>query len=111
MLIEKNMSVEEVISILESNDYDNEDVEIINDPQTDMYDISDKVDGSNDAKILITKKYAPLQGGKWKPYYIFAFDNEQLLYWGMPLEFNRSPHKKLNQIGTEAMNIINEAYM
>ena len=111
MEVEKGMQVEDVVSILESSSFNNKDVTLINDAKTDMYDISDKVDGSDDAKVLIAQKYDPKQKGSKTPYYIFAFDNEQLLYWGMPLEFNRSSNPMLIQIGSEAINIINEAYL
>ena len=32
-------------------------------------------------------------------YYILAFENDKLLFWGLPEDFNKSPDPKLNKIG------------
>lgn len=111
MNIERGMDKTDLVNVMESDEYSNDDVTLINDSESDMHDISNEVNGSEKISVLICNKYQILQDGSETPYYIFAFENEKLLYWGLPLEFGRNKNKKIQQIGDAAQKIIKEKYL
>lgn len=49
--------------------------------------------------------FSSLFVSKPKSDYIAVFENDKLLYWGHPYEFNRHPDPRLNEIGRIAVEM------
>ncbi|MDA3844800.1 MAG: hypothetical protein PF588_10600, partial [Candidatus Kapabacteria bacterium] len=80
------------------------------------YDISKMIKSKTKTTILIAQKnaitgIAQEKAVIGKPYYIFAFENDKLIYWGLPIDFKRSSNAKFVKIGTEAVRIIHRDYL
>lgn len=108
--IRMGMSSEQIFNILESDEYNDYDVHLIN-GREDLFDISQQVQSNSSIKVLIANKYYPMQSGDDEPYYLFAFEDEKLIFWGLPLEFARKNDPKINKIAELAVEIINKDYM
>ncbi len=110
----KGMSLDKVIETLESDDYDDGIIEL-NSFDEDVYDV-----GGN-TKVMLALKYQPpqyfgtfafLQNWFDEPhaYYLFAFENDKLIYWGLPIDFYKTGKDKLEKIADQANDIINKEY-
>ncbi len=95
--LKKGINTAEVINIVE----DNSGTKLI------------EVDGKSASAINVpnvTNKYAVVIGQKYMylnyQYYIFAFENDKLIYWGTPLEFSRHTSPLINQIGELSIPLI-----
>ncbi len=108
--IKYGMPSNEVMQILASDNFDNKDVHLIN-GEKDFYDLENLKQTINPTKVLITKKYYLGQVGDKESFYIFAFENDKLIYWGLPLEFARVNDLKLNEIGELTVKIIQKEYI
>ncbi len=104
------MPSNEVMQVLASDNFDNKDVLLIN-GEKDFYDLENLKQTINPTKVLITKKYYLGQVGDKESFYIFAFENDKLIYWGLPLEFARVNDLKLNEIGELTVKIIQKEYI
>lgn len=65
----------------------------------DIYTINLKSDPSRAFKVLLFD----LQLGDITADYLAVFENDKLLYWGYPYEFNRHPDPLLNEISRVAL--------
>lgn len=96
--LKKGLPAEKVLELVDDNS------------GTDCLEINDKNISSINLKSDATKKYTVIIGRKYmnfaKQYYIYAFENDKLIYWGTPLEFARHSNALINQIGTECVPMI-----
>lgn len=72
----------------------------LNDSTVVKLNISNKK--NNTYSVIFSKKMVFIS----KIYYIYAFENDKLIFWGTPLEFARHPYPIINQIGEEAAKLI-----
>ena len=81
---------------------------IINDFEKDIFDISKKI-SSDKAKyeILIAKRFRSTN----PEFYIFAFKDNKVLYWGYPNEFARENNKVFEEIAVAGIEIIKNDYI
>ena len=104
--IRKGMLTDEVVEVISSFWKPNFDVFMIENSQSDLYDISRQIKSKTNTTILITMKKSAGQ----RPYYIFAFENDKLIYWGLPVDFKRSANDKFIRIAKAAVKIIRRDY-
>ena len=121
--VRQDMTIDEVVEVINSFWKPNFDVFMINDQRSDTFDISKKIKAKVKTTILIAKKKAIAKNKSLKddkyhvfasendPYYVFAFENDKLIYWGLPIDFKRSSNAKFVKIGTEAVRIIHRDYL
>ncbi len=105
--IKQGMNSNEVAEVVSSFFKPSIDVFLIDDASSDMYDISSKIKAKVKTTILIAEKKVLFK----TPYYIFAFEDDKLIYWGLPIDFKRSSNAKFVKIGTEAVRIIHRDYL
>ena len=98
MKIKKGMSTAEVIQLIDDDPI-----------ATIFYHDEDKV---KDAKVANSaNKYSIIIGSKKimvfpdKQKYIYAFENDKLIFWGTPLEFSRSSSLLINELGAEGVRL------
>lgn len=97
--IKKGLSSEEVMSIIDDNG------------GTNYLSLHDNY--VNEIKVSnSTNKYTMIIGRKvyvtTYQKYVYAFENNKLIYWGLPIEFARNSSPLINQIGEEAIRLLNE---
>jgi len=104
--IRKGMVTDEVVEVISSFWKPNLDVFMITDARSDTYDLSRMIKSKTKTTILIATKKSVGQ----KPYYIFAFENDKLIFWGLPVDFKRSANDKFIRIAQAAVKIIRRDY-
>lgn len=56
---------------------------------------------------ILVQSYT-LSSGNYKSDYFIAFENGRIIFWGYPHEFARSTNKKINYIGSRALERLDE---
>lgn len=86
-----------------------ETINLMKDYTCGYYKINDKsyTEINNpELSSLSSKKYSVIVGYKGNVYHYWAFENDKLIYWGLPLEFARHESQIINEIGIEAAKLI-----
>jgi hypothetical protein len=98
--LKKDLPSESVTKIIQSNEGTH--CLTIKENKINKVDISYK--DNNQYSVIIGKK----MNIRSYCYYLWAFKNDKLFFWGTPLEFARHNSKIVNEIGIEAVKLINE---
>ena len=96
--IKKGMNSAEVIKLIDDN------------PGANIYDYDENQ--VREAKVANSaNKYSIIIGSKKimvfpiKQKYLYAFENDKLMFWGTPLEFARNSSPLINQLGEEGVRL------
>jgi hypothetical protein len=72
---------------------------------TELWDLNKRgLEGFGKIEVLIMLKFNPEE----YQYYMFAFQDNKLIYWGYPTEFTKSENDLLFKIGKMSVEIIKE---
>ena len=95
--LKKGIKTEEVLNIID----DNVGTKLIKVGKKTITEI--KIDqASSKFSVIIGQKYMNFS----YQYYVYAFENDKLIYWGTPLEFARHSSPVINQIGEISIPLI-----
>lgn len=103
--LRRGMSYQEAKQVLTDENYDG--METISSYESDTY--TEKIENDSIRIVFMMKEYQARTKND-EALYIFAFQNDKLIYWGFPYEFTLSQNAKYSKIGTKAMEIANTKY-
>lgn len=99
--IHKGMNIEEVTKVITNTEYGS-GIELLNDDiKEDLYSTD------NNIKYLVTEKFTPQE----MEYYIFVFQNDQLIYWGLPYQIANNSNPDINNSSFEISKTVKEKYI
>lgn len=99
--IHKGMNTTEVTNVLNNSDY-GLGIELLNDDiKEDLYSTD------NNIKYLVTEKFTPQE----MEYYIFVFQNDQLVYWGLPYQIANNSDPDISNSSYEISKTVKEKYI
>jgi hypothetical protein len=100
MQIKKGSSLSDVESFTLNDQF----VQSIDHYDNDTYDISSEMKTSAKRPVhVIVKKLYHAQSNQ---YFVFAFEDEKLVYWGYPIDFEKTREPFLQKIGDLSNGII-----
>jgi|GEM_PF-910426 len=97
-----------VFDVIESDEHDRS-LFLINSFEEDLYNISKKVNESNISVLIVYKYFSDVTWNE-DSYYYLAFQDDKLLYFGMPFELTRHSNELISKIGEEANQIVLKEY-
>lgn len=99
--IHKGMDIKEVKAVIDSKQY-GEGVSLINDEiEKDLFS-TDK-----NMKYLVTDYFK----STGKEYYVFLFQENNLIFWGFPYQFVNNPNLDIRNITTDISKTLKERYI
>ena len=96
--LKKGLNETEVIEIVD----DNKKTEVLKIEKSEIIKVTLKSDDINKYSIIIGKKFINFDD----QYYVYAFKNNQLIFWGTTLEFARHESPMINEIGEQSIKYI-----
>jgi len=103
--LKRGMTYDNATAILTDEHYNG--MELISSLKDDTHTIKK---GEDTYKVLFMIKKYRRQTSNHESLYMFAFQNDKLLYWGFPYEFNLSHDSKYNSIGEGATEVAKQKY-
>lgn len=103
--IHKGMSLNEVSDIVSSEDFSDGIFMISENRDDDVYDLN--MEGQSGLKYLVTEKYFQDEDG----YYVFLFQDDKLIYWGLPYEFVNNRNATIKNASINISNTIVSEYL
>lgn len=102
--LKKGINIDETIELMEEGDFG---LELIDDEyENELYNVKEI---ENSEVLIVNRIYTPKLGYD-EVYYILAFEDNKLIYWGLPYEFANHPEMKIKEIGKFASEIIVKNY-
>ena len=98
--IHKDMTISELVTVIESDDFGYGVGLINNEIEKDMY-------SSNSIKYLVTERIAY---GEYQ-YYVFLFQNDKLVYWGFPYQIANHSKSEISGASPDISKTIKEKYI
>ena len=103
--IHKNMSVDEVADVVTSDEFD-EGISLVNDEMSqDLHSLSSNI--GDKLQVLVTLKYYPTE----EAHYVFLFQDNKLLYWGLPYQIANSSNEIVRKASTEITALLDYKYL
>jgi hypothetical protein len=96
--IKKGMPSNEIDSLIQENN----DTKLIIINKKNVFEIPIEKEKPEKYEVIIEKRILPIG----LRFYIYAFNNNKLFYWGTPLEFARNESAIFNEIGIESAKLI-----
>lgn len=99
--IKRGMTIEEVVNVLENNEFDKGLELISSEIDEDIYDIN-----NSNMRALIVEKEHPFE----EIYYVMLFEDNKLEYWGENYHFVSHPDEKISSLSRQFSEILEEHY-
>jgi hypothetical protein len=103
--INKNMSVDEVADVVTSEEFD-EGISLVNEEMSqDLHSLSANI--GDKLQVLVTLKYYPTE----EAHYVFLFQDNKLLYWGLPYQIANSSNELVQKASAEITALLENKYI